>query len=162
MSVGGGGNRWFAQAVSNRQAQAQTPQIRMIFSTPSVAARPIEKNHRAEAGRRRQMRPTPPGTDFSLPEETPRGGRGQKREGYQARYQPRHFSRQFRVFARQDAENDQNGTQAESDRSRGPQDDTDQNRERTHTLGLIYTWLLARASLALKDRGSKFTGDRVR
>src|SRR5579863_1979103 len=123
MSVGGGGTRWFAQAVSNSPAQPQTApraRIRMIFRTPSVAARPIKKNHGAEAGRRRQMRPTTPGTDFGLPEETPRGGSGQKGEGYQARHQPRHFSRQFGVFALKDAENDQNGTQAESDRSRGP------------------------------------------
>src|ERR1700690_3528373 len=111
MSVGGGGTRWLAQAVSNRPAQAQThqrPRICMIFRTPSVAARPIKKNHGAEAGRRRQMGPRPPGPPRYLAEETPGGGRGQKGEGYQARYQPRQFSRQFGVFAPKDAENDQN------------------------------------------------------
>src|SRR5277367_1025481 len=109
MSVDGGGTRWSAQAVNNRPAQAQThqrPRICMNFRTPSVPARPMKKNHGAEAGRRRQMGPTSPGTDLDLSEETPGGGRGQKGEGYQARHQPRHFSRQFGVFALKDAEND--------------------------------------------------------
>ena len=101
------------------------------------------------------MRPAAPRTPLDLPEETPRAGGGQNGKSDQARRELRQFVPQIRVFAGQDAEHDQDRPQAESDRCRRPQHDTDQNRERTHTLRLIYTCLQGRASLALKGIGDR-------
>src|SRR5450631_601317 len=96
------------------------------------------------------MGPGAPRTYFCLSQETTRAGGGQNGECSQAPHELRQFAIQIGVFADQDPEHDQYGTEPESDGSRGPQNDTDQNRERTHILGLIYTWLAARASLALR------------
>src|SRR5580658_7120049 len=95
------------------------------------------------------MRPAAPGPRFGLAEETTGAGCGQNSECQQTQPKSGQLAPQIRVPAGQDAENDQHGAQAESDRCGRAQDDSDQNRERTHIFRLVYTWLATWARLAL-------------
>src|SRR5271157_2514326 len=109
------------------------------------------------------MRPAPPGPSLGLAQETTSAGRGQNGEREQAQHEPRQLAGQIRVFAHQDAKNDQYGTQAEGYRRRRTQYDSDQNRERTPIFRLVYTWPAAWARLALDCSGPvKSTGEPIR
>src|ERR1700691_6063562 len=147
MSADGGGVLCPAQAPSQAAHTATAgsrTQYRIVtHSLKSAAPPPNQEHHAGYAHERGKMRPAAPGPGFRLPQETPGAGGGQYGECREAPEQLRQFVHQIGVLAGQDAEDDQDRTEPESDRCGRPQQDSDQNSERTHILGLIYTWLAA-------------------